>query len=149
KVQVRDMIGEVLKFRRNTDRLLLVVDQWEELYTQCRDEIQRNFFIKSLLDATECERCSVVLTLRGDFYDDALSNRDLADRLQDGVVNIGPMTRDELRRAIVEPANKAGLSFQDGLVDSILADVGSEPGNLPLLEFLLTSLWDQRAPDHE
>ena len=86
----------------------------------------------------------MVLTLRGDFYGHALAHRALADRLQNAVLNLGPMTRDELRDVVTVPANKVGLKFQPGLVDAILDDVGSEPGNLPLLEFVLTQLWEQR-----
>jgi hypothetical protein len=57
------------------------------------------------------------------------------------------MARSELRRAILEPAENVALSFEDGLVEEILSDVGNEPGNLPLLEFLLKELWDQHSPD--
>ena len=87
---------------------------------------------------------TVVLTLRGDFYGRALEDRAFADRLQNAVVNLGPMRREELKRAVTEPAAKVGLGFEDGLVDHILDEVGSEPGNLPLLEFLLTELWARR-----
>jgi hypothetical protein len=73
------------------------------------------------------------LTLRGDFFGQALSDRSFADRLQDGQVNLGPMTSEELERSITEPAEKAGVNFEHGLVDRILDDVGQEPGNLPLL----------------
>ena len=60
------------------------------------------------------------------------------------MVNLGPMTREELERAIVEPARRVGLAFELGLADRILDDVGEEPGHLPLLEFALTELWAQR-----
>ena len=85
-----------------------------------------------------------MLTLRGDFFGQALSDRAFADRLQDAQVNLGPMTQDELERSITEPAEKAGLQFEPGLVERILDDVGHEPGNLPLLEFVLAALWEQR-----
>src|SRR5262249_44031981 len=102
-------------------------------------------FIDLVLDACSVAPLTVVLTLRGDFYGRALEYRPLADRLDHGVVNLGPMTSDELARAIREPAAKVGLEFEDGLVERILDDVGSEPGNLPLLEFLLEGLWQRRA----
>jgi len=144
EIRLRDVVDRLLDKQPGTDRLLLVVDQWEELYTLCRDETARECFIEQLLDAAASERCAVVLTLRADFFGHALSDRHLSDRLQGGVVNIGPMTRQELQRAIVEPAERIGLRFEDGLVGRILDDVGVEPGSLPLLEFLLTELWEKR-----
>ena len=73
-----------------------------------------------------------------------LANRGLSDQLQDAVVNVGPMTRDELAETIVRPAEKTSLAFEPGLVETILDEVGDEPGNLPLLEFLLEALWTER-----
>ena len=158
KLALRDVVERVLEKQQGTDRLLLVVDQWEELYTQRRDKrdaeqekaqtatpvniVQR--FIDELLSATEVTPLTVVLTLRSDFYTEALNHRGLADRFHGAVVNLGPMTRKELERAVTEPAQKVGLSFDPGLVDRLLDDVGDEPGNLPLLEFALKQLWSAR-----
>jgi conflict system STAND superfamily ATPase len=64
--------------------------------------------------------------------------------LQDAVVTIGPMTRSELTETIVKPAEAVGLAFEAGLAETILDDVGDEPGDLPLLEFLLEALWKVR-----
>jgi WD40 repeat protein len=139
-VFARDIFSDQL----GTDRLLLVVDQWEELYTQAKSIDDRQRFLDLILQATADGSVTVVLTLRGDFYGRALEDRAFADRLQNAVVNLGPMRREELERAVTEPAAKVGLGFEDGLVDRILEEVGSEPGNLPLLEFLLTELWARR-----
>ena len=144
EVALRDVVTRALEKQPGTDRLLLVADQWEELYTLCPDEPIRCRFIDQLLEATAAGSLTVVLTLRGDFFGHALSYRPLADRLQDAVVNIGPMTGDELERAIVGPAEKVCLNFEAGLVKRILNDVREEPGNLPLLEFVLTELWEKR-----
>ena len=144
EIQLRSIIYRALEKQPGTDRLLLFIDQWEELYTLCRDEAVRNSFISQLLDVIDSNRVSLVLTLRGDFYGHALADRRLSDHLQGRVVNIGPMTQDELRSAIQTPAEKVGLRFEDGLVDRILEDVGREPGALPLLEFLLSELWEKR-----
>jgi YD repeat-containing protein len=143
-VALRDVAAEVLRTQPGTDRLLLVVDQWEELYTLTADDDARRRFLAEILDATAKGPVTVVLTLRGDFFGQALSDRSFADRLQGAQVNLGPMTQDELERSITEPAAKAGLQFEPGLVDRILADVGQEPGSLPLLEFVLAALWEQR-----
>lgn len=144
EVQLRSLVHRTLEKQPGTDRVLLFVDQWEELYTLCRDEAIRHNFISQLLDVIASEKMSLVLTLRGDFYGHALADRRLSDRLQGRVVNIGPMTRDELISAIRQPAERAGLRFEDGLVARILDDVGDEPGALPLLEFLLSELWEKR-----
>ena len=143
-VALRDVAADVLRTQPGTDRLLLFVDQWEELYTLVADDGARRRFLAELLDASEKGPVTVVLTLRGDFFGQALSDRSFADRLQDAQVNLGPMTEEELERSITEPAEKAGLQFEPGLVERILADVGQEPGHLPLLEFVLAALWEQR-----
>lgn len=144
KSHLRDTVQRTLEKEPGTDRLLLVVDQWEELYTLCRDDGVRQRFMQELLDASSNGKLTIVLTLRGDFFGRALSDRMLSDRLQDGVVNIGPMEPEELQRAIVEPATKVGLRFEEGLDERILDEVSKQPGSLPLLEFLLTELWAKR-----
>ena len=140
------MVDRVLAKQPGTDRLLLVVDQWEELFTLTQPTRRaRRRFIQDLLDATVASRLHVLLTLRGDFFGRAVtSHRELSDRLQGAQVNLGPMTEDELRSAIEEPARAVGLGFEPNLVDPILEHTGSEPGNLPLLEFVLRQLWEQR-----
>ncbi|MFY9952198.1 TIR domain-containing protein, partial [Bradyrhizobium sp.] len=171
EITLADVIDATLERQPGTDRLLLIVDQWEELYTQARDlpikgsqdakdklgdahtrsggiSSESDTFVRILLESLRSEpRLSLVLTIRGDFYGRALQDRALGDQLQDAIVNISPMARSELRRAIVEPAEKVSLSFEAGLVDEILSDIGNEPGNLPLLEFLLKELWDRHNPD--
>jgi hypothetical protein len=144
-VALRDVIARVLQKQKGTDRLLLFVDQWEELYTLCcPDDETRRTFIVQLLEAAAAGPVRVVLTMRGDFFGRALADRALSDELQDAVVTIGPMTRGELAETIVKPAEAVGLAFEAGLAETILDDVGDEPGSLPLLEFLLEALWKER-----
>ena len=143
-VALREVAARVLAKQPGTDRLLLFVDQWEEVYTLCGDASVCQLFIGQLLDAAASDAVRVVLTIRGDFMGRVLENRDLSDRLQGGLVTIGPMTRDELADTIVQPAVKTGLRFDKGLPEMILDDVGDEPGGLPLLEFLLEGLWRAR-----
>jgi formylglycine-generating enzyme required for sulfatase activity len=149
RVPLWDLAEEGLKQQKGTDRLMLVVDQWEELYTLCRSDTQRNRFIDELLDATARNGTplNVVFTVRWDFYDRILKNRPLLDRLQNSRLDLGPMNREELRSAIEEPGSKVGLTFQDGLVNRILDDAGDEPGKLPLLEFVLEEIWKARRGD--
>lgn len=144
---LRPFIDDILAEQPGTGRLLLFVDQWEELYSPTAHKADAALFLRLLLAACAAGPFTLVLTMRGDFYGQALADRAFADRLQDAVVNIGPMQAGELGRAIVEPADQVGLTFEDGLQARILADVGGEPGNLPLLEFLLQELWHRRERD--
>lgn len=112
---LRNVTDQVLQQQPGTDRLLLCIDQWEELYTLCPDEAVRRTFVDQLLETASTERVRVVLTLRGDFMGHALANRSLSDKLERAFVPIGPMTRDELAATIVRPAEKTGLKFEPGL----------------------------------
>jgi predicted Zn-dependent protease with MMP-like domain len=75
----------------------------------------------------------------------ALAHRPFADALQEASLLMGPMTRQELHTAIEQPAEMQGAAFEAGLVERILDDVGEKPGNLPLLEFTLTQLWERQT----
>jgi hypothetical protein len=145
-ISLYDIVERVLEKQSGTDRVLIVVDQFEELYTLTSDEEARRRFLDELLVGSSRAGCkaNIILTLRGDFVGRALAYRPLSDRLQDAQINLGPMTREELEWAIRKPAEKIQLEFEAGLVRRILSDVGDEPGNLPLLEFVLKELWDKR-----
>jgi hypothetical protein len=128
-------------------RILVIADQFEEVFNLVPDDALRDWFINALITAfpdppagATPDVC-LVLTLRADFYNAALRYRSLADRLQDHIENLGPMTRDELREAIVEPAKAVGVEFEPGLVNTILNDVEKRPGSLPLLQFALREMW--------
>ncbi|MGB3715096.1 MAG: protein kinase [Candidatus Promineifilaceae bacterium] len=150
-LELDDVLGRLKKSQADDIRQLLVVDQFEELYTLCTDEEIRRKYPNVLFQAIAASRdrqdfdFTLVLTLRADFMGQALANRPFADALQDSDVKLGPMTRAELGRAIESPAGKKNVIFEAGLVDRILDDVGDEPGNLPLLEFALTLLWERRS----
>jgi energy-coupling factor transporter ATP-binding protein EcfA2 len=145
KTALRDVVDRVLVKQPGTDRLLLIADQWEELFTLCKEDRARRCFIDNILEATAATKLSVVLTLRGDFFGRAITDyRPLSDRVQGAQVNLSQMKREELRQAIEEPARKVGLTFEAGLVDLILGQAGDEPGKLPLLEFVLRRLWEDR-----
>src|SRR5258706_73756 len=126
---------------------LLVLDQFEELFTLCRDEFEREAFIDNLLTTlNQSERhVTLVLTLRADFYAHLAQYPELRDAVAKQQEYIGPMTIEELRRAIEEPAQRGHWAFEPGLVDLILRDVGDEPGALPLLSHALLETWKRRA----
>ena len=142
------------------DRLLIYVDQWEELYAMAppsedKERLKQHSadvekFIALLVAAATGarSRASVVLTVRADFYNPLIRNPLLAALLPKQQVNIPPMGRDDLRSAIETPAKTARLSFAPPqLVDRILDDVGLEEGRLPLLQFALKETWGKREGD--
>ena len=88
----------------------------------------------------------VVVTVRGDQYHCVAEHNELAKLFQERQVNVSPMTPAELGEAIVEPAKKLGVAFEDGLAARIRGEVTGEPGALPLLGFLLEKLWTERDP---
>lgn len=144
KTRLENALSQAIAASEGVDRLLVVVDQFEELFTQT-EEKDRKPFIAALLSAASVVPVTIALTLRADFYGQTIGlDRDLSDRMQQGVVNLGPMTRDELRHAIENPAHSVELKFESGLVNRILDNIEFQPGNLPLLEFALTELWDRR-----
>jgi WD40 repeat protein/DNA-binding SARP family transcriptional activator len=148
-LELHEVTQRVLDKAAEGKRLLLVADQLEELYTLCPDPNLQRRFVDALLAAAEsgakkaAPSLVILLSLRADFMGQALSHRPFADGLQDASLMLGPMTREELGAAIEKPAQKQGAAFEHGLVNRILDDVGDEPGNLPLLEFALTLLWER------
>ena len=144
EIRLESVIERVIEKSNGTGRLLVVADQFEELFT-LTPEPNRRPFSGALVRALGKARFSLLVTLRADFYSQIITlDRELSDRLAPAQVNIGALTRDELRASTIEPAKLVGLGFEPGLIDRILDDVGSEPGNLPLLEFALTGLWSKR-----
>jgi transcriptional regulator with XRE-family HTH domain len=133
--------------------LLIVVDQFEEIFTACRDEAEQHRFITAI--CALAGPAVVVLALRADFYDRALRYPELARALQERQVVVVPMTREEVRRAIIEPAHLARLDVDDGLVELLLRDLaphspeggpqgaGHEAGALPLLSHALLTTWSR------
>src|SRR5262249_38529737 len=136
-------------------RPALIVDQFEAVFTRCPDEAQRREFITRLCELAR--NALVVLALRADFYDHALRYPGLASALQSRQVLLGPMTAEQVRRAITEPARLARVNVEDGLVGLLLADLAPqgatgvsaagaggayEPGALPLLSHAMLATWE-------
>ena len=132
------------KVARTQDADLVVVDQFEEVFTLCRDEEERLAFVDRLLDTAEQDR-RVIVVLRADFYGHCASHARLTSALEDRQALIGPMTEEELRRAIERPAEQAGLVLEPGLAEGILRDIVGEPGALPLLSHSLLETWKRRS----
>jgi hypothetical protein len=133
-----------------THKVLLIADQFEEIYTLCADQKIRRSFLDILLASFPSSRTQsqynhvLVATMRADFLGNALSIPQFGEVLRNADVKIRSMKPEELSQVIEKPAQKLGVSFEAGLVERILDDVEDEPGNLPLLEFALTELWKRR-----
>jgi serine/threonine protein kinase len=133
-----------------THRVLLIADQFEEIYTLCTDQKIRHRFLDTLLANFPSSlfqshyKCVLIVTMRADFLGNALSYQPFGDVLLNTDIKIRPMNYKELEQVIVKPSEKLGVTFEEGLVKRILDDVESEPGTLPLLEFALTELWQRR-----
>ncbi|MGD8857022.1 MAG: protein kinase, partial [Chloroflexota bacterium] len=127
-------------------QLLLVVDQFEELFTQVEDEARRTFFMDSLLQAIHAPRSplTVVITLRADFYDRPLRYEILGKLLKENTEVILPLNSEELTWAIREPARRVGVRLEEGLAGAIVADLADQPGSLPMLQYALTELFERR-----
>lgn len=126
--------------------LLIVIDQFEELFSTVRSEETRRRFIECLIAVANDERSRVrvVTTLRADFLDRPLAYGDFAEALADGIVTVGPPTRDGLAQGVAAPARTVGLELEPGLVGRIIADVEGQPGALPLLQYALTEMFSHR-----
>ena len=125
--------------------VLLVIDQFEELFTAAVSDADRDDLLRSLAVAlTEPSTpLRAILTLRADFFDRPLRHPTFAPLIKANTVAIAPLAPDELERAIVEPAAAAGVAFESGLVADIVADVNRNPGALPLMQFALTTTFDR------
>ena len=121
-------------------RELIVVDQFEELFTLCDDADRRVTYIDALLSA----RCPVMIGLRADIYGRLGAHPELARAVSANQLLLGAMTDDELKRAVVEPAHLAGLRLEPGLAELAVREVAGEPGALPLLSHALRATWERR-----
>jgi WD40 repeat protein len=134
-------LSDVVKSIGSPRRFLLVIDQFEEIYTYPNQK--NRHFLDCLLDAVQkFSAFRLVITLRADFLGQAIEYNPFREQLDRWKPEfIGGMVRTELQAAIEEPAKKRNVYLETGLTEHILNDVGEEQGNLPLLEFALTELW--------
>ena len=128
-------------------RIVIAVDQLEELFTVCEEEAERSEFLERLATAaSDHERRVIVLcTLRADFYGRLSAYPRFAELLSRSHALVGPLDRDELKEAIEQPAARAGLEVEPPLVDVLVDEVAEEPGALPLLSTTLLELWQARS----
>ncbi|HTI22049.1 MAG TPA: hypothetical protein VL652_13725, partial [Kutzneria sp.] len=139
---IQDDPGELAAVLDGSERLVIVIDQFEELFTLCDDEAQRRIFVAALTALN----AAVVYGVRADFYGHCARFPELLASLERAVV-VGPMTASALRETIERPAALAGLELEPGLADLLLRDLGAEEdtgGVLPLLAHALLATWQVR-----
>ncbi|MEM7113488.1 MAG: SUMF1/EgtB/PvdO family nonheme iron enzyme [Chloroflexota bacterium] len=152
------LIEHVAKFQENPNHLrelvlkqsdetaVFIIDQFEELFTLCHDSAEREAFINNLLRLANARERNhlVIITMRTD-YESYLVKYPLFQHLfTQGEIRVGPMNAAELRQAIEKPAALVGLKFEEGLIDTLIRDIVGEPAALPLLQFTLLQLWENR-----
>lgn len=149
---------QVKRFQQNPRHLLqlinevnqvpvvLIVDQFEELFTLNSDDQARQVFVDNLLSLVQAPgpRHTLILTMRSDFESQIARLPDLQPLFEQAQVQVTPLSAAELREAIEKPAEQVGLKFEEGIVDALLQDILGEPAALPLLQFTLLKLWENR-----
>lgn len=151
-VRLKEVIGveaeqlEPLLNAAASDRVVLVIDQFEEVFTECRDKNERQKFFKYLMRAIARlgKKLCLVLVMRSDFQGQCDDYPELAAKIDENLVRVMQMNQEELREAITKPAEKVGLVIERELITQMIADVEGSPGDLPLLQYALTELWEQR-----
>ncbi|MFB7495340.1 hypothetical protein ACFC09_11645 [Streptomyces sp. NPDC056161] len=131
---------------------VLVVDQFEEVFTLCRDAAERAEFIGRLLPArapADARAAAgpglrVVIAVRADFYGRCTDHHGLVDALNAATLLVGPLSPEQVREAVVKPAAAGRLVVERALTARIVADVAQEPGALPLMSHALLELWRRR-----
>ncbi|MBN1220808.1 MAG: PD40 domain-containing protein [Anaerolineae bacterium] len=145
---LHDLMVESLTVTNKPDEAIfvLVIDQFEELFSLCEDEAERRAFIEQILYAaqTRRNRCMVLLTMRSDFYSKVAAYKPLAEAVTRQQMLVSPLTEKELREAILLPAETVGLELEKELVERLLADTADAPGVLPLLQHALLELFHRR-----
>ena len=126
--------------------LVLVIDQFEELFTLLEDDDARTRFLAALRRAaTDPEsRLRVLVTLRADFYDRPLTYTGLAELMKARSVVVTPLVPEEIERAVAGPAEGVGVQIEPAVIADIVAEVTAQPGALPLLQYALTEMFERR-----
>ncbi len=130
-----------------TGGMLMVVDQFEELFTQVSSKEAQKTFLEILAETVDPvdSRVRLVIVMRADFYAQSALFPWLARRINRSQVLVGPMSPTELREAIEEPANQTGLRVEEALVDKVLEEAQGDPGSLPLISHAMAETWRRRV----
>ena len=137
-------VYEALPSKEN--KLLLMIDQFEELFTRVELESDRQQFLDLILNAVNAEDSPVIIiaTLRADFYDRPLLYQGFGELIRARTELVLPLNDEELAETISGPAYRVGAVLEEGLIETITEDVREQPGALPLLQYALTELFERR-----
>jgi WD40 repeat protein/DNA-binding CsgD family transcriptional regulator len=126
--------------------LVIVIDQFEEVFTLLEDEAARQHFLNMLLTTVTDSRSRVriIITLRADYYDRPLHYPDFGEMVRQRMETVLPLGAKDLERAVRGPADRSGVTFEAGLVEQIVSEMTYQSGALPLLQYALTELFDRR-----
>jgi WD40 repeat protein/energy-coupling factor transporter ATP-binding protein EcfA2 len=138
-----ESVGKLVAANPPARRLLLTIDQFEELFSQA-ERSEQNGFIAALKRLRAAESCALLITMRADFYPE-LMNSDLWEEASTSRMEIAPLRGDRLREAIEKPAGDAGVYLERRLADKLVSDAAEEPGALPLLQETMRLLWAEMA----
>ena len=129
-------------------KVVIVIDQFEEVFTLCEDVVEREQFLSCLLEAAEKlkGKLCLILSMRVDFLGKCVEREysGLAKKIQENIIFVTPMNREQLREAIALPAEEVNLVVEEELIKRMLNEIEGSPGSLPLLEYTLTRLWEER-----
>lgn len=126
--------------------LIIVIDQFEEVFTLLEDEQERQHYLNLIRTAVtdKRSRVRVIITLRADYYDRPLHYPEFGELLRARMETVLPLSAKGLERAIRAPAERVGVKFEQGLVEQIISTMNYQSGALPLLQYALTELFDRR-----
>lgn len=142
------LVRIVPELTESVDDTLVVIDQFEELFSQSSSQDRKRFLTMLATAATHPDSSiRLVLTLRADFFDQPLEYPEFAAVMRENIVTVSPPSSEGLASAIAQPALDAGIGLEPGLVPRVLDDVHREPGGLPLLQYAMTELFDSRDGD--
>jgi WD40 repeat protein len=142
-----DVAARLTEDAPDGSRLVVIVDQFEEVFTHCRSEDERNAFFDALVHAARVPDgpTTVVVVLRGDYYGHCAVHQELGQLMAASHLLVGPMSPSEMRTAIEEPARRAALTVDAELVDRAVDDAAGAAGVLPLLSTAMLETWKRRV----
>ncbi|MDJ0840489.1 MAG: protein kinase [Acidobacteriota bacterium] len=138
------LLGD-LRMAGHAESVCLIIDQFEEIFTQAGESGEVGLFLTCLFYALEHpeSKLDVIITMRSDFLGKCTSWPELNSYLLGNIIQVGPMTAQGLREAVERPVQLVGASVENELVEDILRDMANEPGALPLMQYALSQIWEE------